>query len=66
MLKTSKPRKGGVGVGGERKARCGRSEIDGSEMDNVEVDDVEIEVDEIGKKGRKMSKSKNLSKSKKE
>ena len=33
-------------------------------MNNVEVDGAEIEVDEVGKIARKMSKSKNLSKSK--
>ena len=34
-------------------------------MDNVEVDNGKVEDDKVGKKGRKMSKSKNLSKSKK-
>ena len=69
MLKTSstestKPRKGGDGVGGDSKAGRSRSEINGSGMDDVEVE-VEVKVDEVGKKVRKLSKSKNLSKSKK-
>ena len=65
MLKTAKPRKGGDGVGGDSKARCSRNEIDGSGMDDIEVDGNEVEVDEVGKKGRKTSNSKNLFKSKK-
>ena len=44
MLKIAEPRKGGDGVGGNSKARRGRSE-----MDNVEVDGGEVEVDEVGK-----------------
>ena len=56
MLKTAKPRKGGDGVGGDSRAR--RDGIDGSGMDDVEVDGGEVEVDEVGKKGRKTSKSK--------
>ena len=58
MLKTAEHRKGGDRVGGDSRARRG-----GSEMDNVEVDGVEVEVDEVGKKAQKMSKSKNSSKS---
>ena len=65
MLKTAKPKKGGVGVGGDSKARRGGSEIDRSGMDDVEVDGDEVEVDEFEKKARKMSRSKNLFKSKK-
>ena len=34
-------------------------------MDNVEVDSGEVKVDEVGQKVQKLSKSKNLSKSKK-
>ena len=34
-------------------------------MDNIEVDSGKVEVDKVGRKGRKTSKSKNLSKSKK-
>ena len=56
MLKKAKPRKGGDGLGGD--SRAGRG---GNEMDNVEVDGGEVEVDEVGKKARKTSKSKNLS-----
>ena len=65
MLKTAEPRKGGDRIGSDSKARRGGSKIDGSEMDDVEVDNIEVEVDEVGKKGRRTSKSKNLSKSKK-
>ena len=70
MLKTSstksaEPRKGGVGVGGDSKARGSRSKIDESGMDDVEVNGGEVEVDEVGKKVQKLSKSKNSSKSKK-
>ena len=70
MLKTSstklaKYKKCIVGVGSNSKARCSRSGIDGSGIDDVEVDGVEVEVDEVGKKDQKMSKSKNLSQSKK-
>ena len=76
MLKTlgsteskTRPGEGGVGVGGS-SARCGKNKLDGSDLDGVEFDGSEIsggevEGDEIGKKGRKTSKSKNLSKSKK-
>ena len=70
MLKTSvsiepstRPGEGVVGVGGD--SRAGRDGIDGSGMDDVEVDGGEVEVDEVGKKARKTSKSKNSSKSKK-
>ena len=69
MLKTSgstepstRPGEGVVGVGGD--SRAGRDGIDGSGMDDVEVDGGEVEVDEVGKKAQKTSKSKNLSKSK--
>ena len=64
MLKIAGLRKGGVGVGGDSRAERGGSKIDRSEIDNVEIDSNEIKVDEIKKKDRKMSKSKNLSKSK--
>ena len=70
MLKTSvstepstRPGEGVVGVGGD--SRAGRDGIDGSGMDDDEVDGGEVEIDEVGKKGRKTSKSKNSSKSKK-
>ena len=65
MLKIAKPKKGGVGVDVDSRAGCSGSKIDGCEIDNVEVDGNEVEVDEVGKKGRKTTKSKNLSKSKK-
>ena len=63
MLKTSSTksaelRKGGVGVDGN--SRAGRDR-----MDNLEIDGGKIKDDEVGKKGRKTFKSKNLSKSKK-
>ena len=63
--KLAKSGRGGAGVGGDSKARRNGSELDGSGTDDVEVDGVEVEDDEVGKKGRKMSKSKNLSNSKK-
>ena len=62
MLKTAEPRKDGDEVGGN--SRAGRDRIDESGMDDVKVDGGEVEVDEVGKKGRKTSKSKKLSKSK--
>ena len=37
MLKTVKSRKGGVGVGGNSRARRGENEIDESRMDDSEV-----------------------------
>ena len=55
MLKTAESRKGGDGVGGD--SRAGRG---GSEMDDVEVDG-----GKVGKKARKSSKFKNLSKTQK-
>ena len=65
MLKATEPRKSGDGVGDDSRAERGGNEIDGSEMDDIEVDGNEIKVDEVGKKGQKTSKSKNLSKFKK-
>ena len=58
MLKTSSTksaelRKGGAGVGGDRRAGHDGSELDGSEMNNIEVDGGEVEDDEVGKKGQK-------------
>ena len=64
ILKIAEPRKGRVRVGDDSKAGRGRSEIDKSEMDDVEVEG-EVEVDEVKKKVRNLSKSKNSSKSKK-
>ena len=60
MLKTAKPREGRDGVGDDSRAGHGESE-----MDDVEVDGSEIEVDEVGKRAQKTSKSKNLFKSQK-
>ena len=57
-----RPEKGIVGVGGNNKARRDASKLDGSELDGKKVDGGEVKVDEVGKKARKMSKSKNLSK----
>ena len=65
MLKTAKLRKSKDGVGGDSGAGRDRSENDGGEVDDDEVDGGEIRCDEFGKKGRKTSKSKNLSKFKK-
>ena len=65
ILRTGKPRKGRVGVGGDSRAGRGETEVNGSGMDDIEVDDIEVEVDEVGKKDRKTFESKNLSKSKK-
>ena len=56
--KSAKPKKGGVEVVGDSSARY-------NGMNNVEVDGGEVRNDEVGKKGQKTSKSKNLSKSKK-
>ena len=66
-IKSAEPKKGGDGMDGDSRAGHGQSKIDGSEMDNVEVDggEVEVKIDEIGKKVRKLFKSKNLPKSKK-
>ena len=60
MLKTAESRKSENRVGGGSRAEHG-----GIEMDDVEVDGGKVEVDEVGKKARNSSKSKNLSKSKK-
>ena len=61
----TQPGEGGVRVDGDSKTGRGGSEIDGSRKDDVEVDGNEIEVDKVGKKVQKLSKSKNLSMSKK-
>ena len=68
--KLAKPRKGGVGVGDDSKARrdgskLDRSKLDRSKIDGIEVDRGEIRENKVEKKVQKMSKSKNLSKSKK-
>ena len=63
MLKTSRttdsktwPIEGGVGIGGDSRARRGRSGIN-----DIEVGGGEVEDDEVEKKTQKSSKSKNLS-----
>ena len=58
--KSAKLRKGRVGVGGGSRAGCDRSKIDDNEVKGDEVED-----DKVKKKVQKISKSKNLSKSKK-
>ena len=72
MLKTSgsiepltRPGEGVVGVGGDNRARRDAKKLDRSKLDGDEVDGGDVEVDEIGKKAQKTSKSKNLSKSQK-
>ena len=60
MLETAKFKKGEDGICGD--SRAGHSK---SKMDDIEVDGGEVKVDEFGKKARKTSKSKNLSKSQK-
>ena len=52
--------KGKVKVGCDNRAGHKGSKLDESEFDNGEVDGGEVRDDEIGKKGRKTSKSKNL------
>ena len=61
----TRPGKGVVRVGSDSRARRDTSKLDKSKLDGNEVDGSDVEVDEVGKKGRKTSKSKNLSKSKK-
>ena len=72
MLKISRSTKpltwlgeGVVGVGGDSRARRNTSKLDESKLDGNEVDGGDVEVDKVGKKVQKMTKSKNLSKSKK-
>ena len=54
-----------LGVDGNSRAGRGGNAIDVSGKDDVEVDGSEIEVNEVGKKVQKLSKSKNSTKSKK-
>ena len=68
MLKTAKPRKGGVGIGRNSRAGRGGSKLDRRKIDDNEFDgnEVDNEVnDEVETTVQKSSKSKNLSKSKK-
>ena len=60
MLKTDGPKKGGDGVDVDSRARHSGSEIYGNDINGGKV-----EADAVGKKVQKMTKSKNLSKSKK-
>ena len=62
---TIQPSEKGVEVGGSSRARRDGSELDGSKIDSVEFDDGEVENNGVEKKVQKLSKSKNLSKSKK-
>ena len=71
MLKTSRSiefstqsKEGLVGDGSNSRAKRNISKLDKSKLDGNEVDGREIEVDEVGKKVQKISKSKNSSKSK--
>ena len=59
-IKSVKLKKSIVGIDDDNKARCDRSELDRDEIDSCKVGN-----DEIGKEVQKISKSKNLSKSKK-
>ena len=72
MLKTSgstesstRARKSEFGVDGDSRAGRDRSKLDRSRIDNGEVEDDKVGDGEIRKKVQKLSKSKNLSKSKK-
>ena len=72
MLKTSgstksaiQPGEGEFEVSGDNRTWRDRNKLDGSKLDSGEVDGGEVKDDEIGKKVQKMSKFKNLSKSKK-
>ena len=47
-----------VGVGGDSKARRDTNKLDRSKLDGNEVHDGEVEVDEVGKKVQKTTKSK--------
>ena len=57
--KSTKPKKGRVGVGGGNRAGRDKSELDGNKIDGNKVED-----NEVRKKVQKTSKSKNSSKSK--
>ena len=63
--KSAKLRKGKARVGGDSRAKRDGNKLDRSEIDDIEVDGNKVGEDEVRKKGRKMSKFKNLSKSKK-
>ena len=63
--KSAKLKKDGAGVGSDSRAGRNRNELDGSEMDNIKIDGGRVRDDKVGKKNQKISKSKNLFKSKK-
>ena len=56
--KSAEPRKGIVGFGDDSRTRCDRGELDESRIDDVEVDGGKVGDDEVGKKGRNLSKFK--------
>ena len=58
----TRPSEGGVGVGGSNRTRHNGNE---SKINNNKIDGSEVGDDEVGKKVQKLSKSKNLSNSKK-
>ena len=54
MLKTLstelvEPRKGGVGVGSDNKAKCSGNKINRNGINDIEVDGSEVKFDEVGK-----------------
>ena len=58
-INSAKPKKGGVGIGGNNRARCDRRcKLDRKETGNNKIDD-KVD-DEVEKKSQKTSKSKNL------
>ena len=59
------PGEGGVGVGDGSRVEHDNSKRDTSRIDDNKVDGGEVRDDEFGKKVEKLSKFKNLSKSKK-
>ena len=56
--------KDGVGVSNSSRAKRDKSELDRSKIDNNEIDDSEVGDDKFEKNVQKLSKSKNLFKSK--
>ena len=55
---STEPRKDGVEIGGDSKARRDRKKYDRCEIDGDEVDDGKIGDDEVGKKGQNLFKFK--------
>ena len=62
---TTRPNEGGVWVCGSSKAKRDGNKLDRSKINNSEMIEGEIRDDEVKKKVQKLSKSKNLLKSKK-